>query len=470
MACDIMPVSDRARLGFVQEETCGVTPENPVFQLLGFTGESLTENLGFTTSQEISPDRNIRDTINTSVEPAGEIEVEWRIHSLLPLVTAALQSDAEPFLITDEITVVALDETMEATAEGAALATLAVGSRITTAGFSEPGNNGLFLITDNVAGLLTVSPLDGQTLVDEVIDDVTVSQAYGVHLEDDFTLTVTVNTLSAAIADLTGLNIGSFIQLAGFTAPANNGVFRITDNVAGTLTLVGIDGQTIETETATATLTQNEITNGTTTRSFTIQKSFDDMAEPAYFRFQGCQFTTMNMDTTTGEILAGSFGVLGRALDDDLDEMPGTTYTPAIDEAILDAVNSVGEILYDGVADGAPATSFTLNLDNESRGQTAIGTAGFVGVAHGRCNVTGDLSAYFKTKAQYELFKAQTEFSLSVPFTDSDGGRMVVTLPKVKLTAMEPVASATGEDIMTEGTYQALKEEGELVTIRITTF
>jgi Phage tail tube protein len=71
-----MASADLLRLAIVREATPGVTPANPVFQLLRATSESLSFSPETQLSNELSPHRQVTDVIVTGGQSGGSVEFE----------------------------------------------------------------------------------------------------------------------------------------------------------------------------------------------------------------------------------------------------------------------------------------------------------------------------------------------------------------------------------------------------------
>lgn len=69
-------MADTTQLAYIKEATWGTTPSTPAMQILRLTSESLTYNPQTVTSQELSPDRNIKDQILTTAGASGGMNFE----------------------------------------------------------------------------------------------------------------------------------------------------------------------------------------------------------------------------------------------------------------------------------------------------------------------------------------------------------------------------------------------------------
>ena len=71
-----MSDSNRIRVSIVPEVTFGTTPSNPAYLVLGTTGESLRDRVGYQQSATINNDRNVQDLLRLSKSAGGGIPME----------------------------------------------------------------------------------------------------------------------------------------------------------------------------------------------------------------------------------------------------------------------------------------------------------------------------------------------------------------------------------------------------------
>ena len=210
-----------------------------------------------------------------------------------------------------------------------------------------------------------------------------------------------------------------------------------------------------ETGSGAETAAGSMLRNGVVTRSFTIEKLFQDTSVPTYFYFRGCEFTAMNLNAETGSILTASLAIIGRSAEGTEVEISGATRLPPSTNEILDAVNSLGEIKKNGQLSTSTFQNLAIALDNNSRGQTAIGTDGYVGVAHGSIGLTGTTGIYFESIEEFNEFNTGVAFGLSFVLSSADGD-MVVTLPRVKFSSMTIVSGGINTDIVADAEFTAI--------------
>lgn len=82
--------SNRTELLYIAETTPGTTPNTPAFKSIRYTGESLLYDITTTQSNEIRPDRNVSDTVQTKAGAAGDINFELSMNSFDDFLAAAL--------------------------------------------------------------------------------------------------------------------------------------------------------------------------------------------------------------------------------------------------------------------------------------------------------------------------------------------------------------------------------------------
>src|SRR5580765_7080659 len=82
--------ADVFRLGVVALTAAGALPANPVWEVARITGESINFVPNTTTSNELDPSGQVRDSILTGAQTTGNIEMEVSRNNFLELVMAAV--------------------------------------------------------------------------------------------------------------------------------------------------------------------------------------------------------------------------------------------------------------------------------------------------------------------------------------------------------------------------------------------
>ena len=212
------------------------------------------------------------------------------------------------------------------------------------------------------------------------------------------------------------------------------------------------------------------IKNGVVLSSFTIQKHFQDLDVPAFQNFTGCRVGSMNLDFQTGAILTGAFSVMGLGAAIGTTQIAGATTVAAPTQSVMNAVTNLVEIEEDGVTSTMVIKSMSLNLNNNLRAQDAVGSLPHVGIALGRAEVTGNITAYFKDLTQYNKFLNNTNFKLGFKCKDDVNDYYEFTMPKCKFESATIVSGGSDQDIMIEGTYRAIYDSVSQCTIQCDRF
>lgn len=266
--------------------------------------------------------------------------------------------------------------------------------------------------------------------------------------------------LTSSTTDFTtqSWSVGQFVKVAGF---ANAGTFyaEITSIAAASLGIKPLSDVASETSGDSITITPLEyIRNGTTKKSYTIQKSFTDLDVPEIQNFTGARIGTFGLELATGSILTTSFSVLAKDADMTETQFTGASITAANTNTVMNAVDNVAAITFDGDPGGSVFyfNSLSLNLENNLRGQEAVGSLGYIGVEPGRLSLTGSIELYFEDSALFDKFRAATAFSLSFMASDAAGNVYIVTIPRAKYTSMEIAAGGLDQDIFASADLEGI--------------
>ena len=167
-------MSDSARHAafYVLETVYGTTPETPALKRIRHTGMTLGTQRGSLQSEELRPDRQISDFRLGTVTVPGDISTELSFGTFDDFLEAVLLGTWTPKAIREASTLsaVASDSSIEDSEAEFIFSGFQVGDVVTVTGFTgTPANNGTFVITNVVAGKLTLDDLDGNPAV--FVDD-----------------------------------------------------------------------------------------------------------------------------------------------------------------------------------------------------------------------------------------------------------------------------------------------------------
>lgn len=211
------------------------------------------------------------------------------------------------------------------------------------------------------------------------------------------------------------------------------------------------------------------IKNGVEQHSFTVQKHFQDLAVPLFQNFSGCRVGGFSLDFQTGQILTGAFSFMGCTATIGNTQIAGATFSnPGQTSELFNAVSNLVNIEKDDVAMAAKMRTMSLELNNNLRGQEAIGTLGYVGIALGKLDLTGNIELYFENVDEYQTFLNNDDFKLEFTLQDSAGNSYKFTLPRVKYEEGTIQSGGLDQDLMVNGTWRAIYDSATSCMIEIT--
>ncbi len=281
-----------------------------------------------------------------------------------------------------------------------------------------------------------------------------------------FTNASTVTFTTAITGQLTA---GQWVKIGGDASNhGNDGVFRIKSLSASSAT-AQLDGDTITTEATTVTstnVTWKTLANGVTQRSFTLQRSYGDINR--FFVVTGARVNTMSLSINSNAIVTGSFGFLAKE-----GSFASTTAASVVtDAASNDVLNSTANVgsIFEGEYDSVLTTaiqSVSLNVTNNMRQQSVVGSRTGIGVGTGSFEVTGSITAYFDDIALANKFVNHTATSLSLRFTDASGNALVLTFPKVYFESGNAPAGGINTDVVLNLGFRVARDATQDITMRV---
>jgi hypothetical protein len=268
-------------------------------------------------------------------------------------------------------------------------------------------------------------------------------------------------TLGSTTTDFTAQSwtVGQYVKVEGFTTA---GTFYAEISGTPAATSVAIKPLTDEaTEGAGDSITitpLNYVRNGTTKHSYTIQKEFTDLTTPEYQNFTGARVGAWSLDLSTGSILTTTFSFICKDANMTESQFSGATENAANTNTVLNAVDNIAAITFDGdpAGDTFEFNNLSITLDNTLRGQEAVGTLGFIGIEAGRLDLTGSIELYFENSALFDKFRAATVFQLTFMAQDTAGNAYIVNIPRAKYTSMEIVSGGLDQDVFASAEFTTI--------------
>jgi hypothetical protein len=283
----------------------------------------------------------------------------------------------------------------------------------------------------------------------------------------DFSLNATSNTITLGSSVTHAVVSGQWIKLTGSTA--DDGYHLVTDATGQVLTVESISTTEVLDETDAATVTGARLRNGTTEKSYTLEKEFNDITQ--LISYTGCEVNQMSMNFSTGSIVNGTFSMIGGSSAIATSTVGTGAATAAPTNDVMNAVSNIGSLREGGTeVTSAYLNEIAITLNNNLRGQEAVANLGFVGIGTGRCDVTGSFTAYFEDQVLYNKYLNGTRTSLDIRVADAAGNAYVISLPEVEYSGGTVTAEGSNADVMVSLEWTAVRDTTYDNTIQICRF
>lgn len=444
------------------------------------TGESLNYRPTFVDPMELRSDRMTGDSIMTGTQNDGALNYELNY----PYPSAPKDVDLQSAFFNtwtntnsrdndgtadSVITDVATTNTVVTMTTGTSFTAKAL-YRFT--GFAVTGNNGVFKCTTASA---TVPRFVGSGITDESAPLAAARIKEVGFIGDSGDINATSTGLSSTTTDFTtfaGLAAGKWIKIGGSTAgmkfvtSALNGWARVTAVAATTLTLDNRPtGWTTETGTALTIKIWygDQIKNGTTTASQTIERGFMGQTVPTYIVHKGMVVGQYQLSLTAKQVITASVTFLGMSgaestttQDASPDAIPALATYP-----VFAASANVGRVGEGGSALSSPnwVRALQINISNNLTPVESIDTAGPVSITGHECTVTGTMDTYFGDDTLLAKFYAGTASSI-VSIVAKAPQAVIVTLPRVIYNGGgSPNATGKNTEITASYSFRCSKDE-----------
>lgn len=469
-----MTSANRVRVSCIREITPGVTPGSPRMRNARITGESLVFSPEYIDSDEIRSDRMLNDPILTMQSSGGGINFEFSYPEDESPLSEIMRSayfeiwTNTPTRFNDGtadsvITDVAASGVITVTTGS----TFQVGHLLRLSGFGVAQNNGVFR---NTVASATVPSVGAALLAAEAVPPgtarVKVVGAEGVAGD----ITATANGLASTTLNFTtlGLVVGQIIKIGGtaagtrFNTTANNAYVRVIAITATALTLDNLPTGWAVDAGAGKTIRfwfGDQIRNGTTATSLSIERGFMGQIVPSYIVNTGMQANTFQLEMASKDKIKGSVafsGMGGGTSTTSLDSVPDTeTSAP-----IMAANPNFARFTEGGVTVGGPnwIRSIDFQINNNLRMIENLGSLSPVDIIPGECTVTGKAEFYFGDNAILQKFYNGTPSSILTAIQKSNRAT-VFQFPRVTYRGgTNPSATGKNTDVMIALDWQASKD------------
>jgi len=284
--------------------------------------------------------------------------------------------------------------------------------------------------------------------------------------ESPASIAIAGDVMTGGSGDFDNFLLGGWVKIAGATTSSNNGFKRVIAKTDTTLTfasgsLSGSDsGETL-------TFTGSDLRNGTTEKSFTMERKIPHGGSDYFQVFTGMVAAQMSLSIVAEQISTGTFGFIGSvgaAGSSTIDNAGG--YTDANANSIMNGTAGVGGVYIDDYSDTAPGATLatedikglTLDINNNVRALTKLGNLGAFDLGAGEMNLSGTIEAYFSGNTSFADFIAHTYKSFAMSIADGAGNTYIITLPRINYTDANIPLSGKNADVMQPFAFRAIRD------------
>lgn len=281
----------------------------------------------------------------------------------------------------------------------------------------------------------------------------------------DLTITVAGKTIDRAAGDFNNdVRVGDVITLAGFDTPANNTDVMVAEIVdVDTIRYVGGEGMADEIKAGVTFKVADYLEIGTTQKSFSVEKAFQDLTNKA-INYLGMLVNTMNLAFQYGEIATVEFGFNGNGYDPvdqaaDFVSNGHTINNPATTNKMNGSIDAA--LIAEGSSGSFIDASYCINqlnlgLNNNLSARTCIGKLAPDSYSEGTAQIETSIGFYNADESWGLLDKKQDQTSLDIGFIlRNSGGLYGFYLPAVQVSFEDPAAGGINQDIIISASGQA---------------
>jgi hypothetical protein len=457
----------------IREVTPGTTPTTPRLRAMRITGESLAFNPQYVESEELRVDRMQNDPMLNMQSSGGGINFELSYPDdnspLSELLRSAMfnswvntptffNDGTADSVVTDAGTVAS---TYAVVSGGAAVV---AGHVVRASGFTNPLNNQIFKVASSTATTIVGTAL---TMTAEAVPPGTAKVKVVGFQGAAADITATATGLGATALNFTtlGLAVGQWVKIGGtaagekFATAILNDWARITAITATALTLDNLPvGWGVDTGTGKTIKVWfgDQIKNGVTPSTLTIERGFMGQAVPTYIRNTGMNVDNFTLNIASKAKISGSASFMGMG-GSESQATVASTLTAVTTGAVMAANASVGRLGVNGSQLIAPnwAKSITFVIGNNLREIDAVDSLSPVAIREGECDVTGKLETYFGNDTELAAFYAGTTRPINCRVAKNSQA-ILVQVPRVTYKGGgNPSASAKNTDVMAPFDYAA---------------
>ncbi len=259
------------------------------------------------------------------------------------------------------------------------------------------------------------------------------------------------NTIDSTSTDFSSVKAGQWIKVSG---SSNNDGFWHVSAVAQHQLIITDGTLTTESSGSSISITGSILTDGTTEKSFTIEREHQDKGQ--FFHWTGMVVSQLAMKVAANSVVTGTLTFIGKTVGRTTSTVGTGAPNQGSTEDVMNAVANVGNIMEGGsVISDTFIQSVDFSVNNNVRGLSAIGVLGNADLAEGDCDVKGNMSIYFADGSMYDKFINNTTSSFSFRVTKNNK-TYIFTFPRIKFSSDDISVPGKNQDVMENMGFQAI--------------
>jgi hypothetical protein len=273
------------------------------------------------------------------------------------------------------------------------------------------------------------------------------------------------------------VSVGSILRIRSANNSANDGFVKVVSLVSTTVIEVKwMDFTDDATDTAAIVDVADEITNGTTLASYAFEAEYQDNTND-FAVWTGCVLDALSLNIAAEAIITGTTGWVGKQEASATSSKDSGTPIAAATNEVWNAIDNVAAIVEGGFGQSSgalgaaiDATEVSFSIANNIAPRPQIATLGPVSQRAGQFQVTGGFRGYYESTDQIDDYLSFASTALAFRTIDAAGNITVYDLPKVKFVSGSRAIPGVNEDVFADLTFEAVRDPGEDITMRIATF
>lgn len=214
--------------------------------------------------------------------------------------------------------------------------------------------------------------------------------------------------------------------------------------------------------------TTNVLKNGNVEQTFTLEETVDlgGGASFDYNRMVGAVVDQLSLNFERRQIVKGSVSMMGRSLSLAAAIIAGATYT-APNTNVIETANLLASASFLSLA-SPRIQSISLNIANNTRRITEVGSLTATDFGLGQIDVTGQVVLYYSSSTPYSNVLSHATGALSFNIGTVTNKKYTFSLPTVQVLDGIRQIGGKNDDVMLSIPFRAIKDVGIGASIQIT--